>query len=544
LYQNAYAIAIGAQAGAINQLANSIAIGVQAGYSYQNAYSVAIGDLAGQLGQARESVAIGIAAGRSGQGSGCVAIGPYAGTTSQSALYATAIGWYAGNDRQGSSATAVGQSAGQTSQGACSVAIGFSAGFANQGSGAVAIGNSPGQNQGSSAVAIGTQAGVWQLANAIALGYNAGYTPGAGSQGVDSIAIGTYAGYGATVAQAAGAVAIGCQAGYDLQGGDSVAIGTLAGRSNQGSQAIAIGLGAGSFNQPNSSICIGFNSNTTTANSICISGQGAFSPVPAAAGLFVKPIRSAIVTGNVLSTNTYTSEITASFLYSNVSGNVAIGTTTTPYELNVVGNVYATRHIHVGDSTRWFTGASDGYLASFIDSTCINTKSAAIQIGSANANFKSFFLQAFSSTASSNAYFRISAYGGGGINIHGTATGTAFQDNNSTSWSITSDEKIKENIELANLDICYENIKRIPLKRYSYKECITGAGPDKMRLGWIAQEVQTFFPKAVMPMTKEGVGECLGLNVDQLNATLYGAVQKLIQKVEILEAKVKELSPQ
>jgi hypothetical protein len=62
-----------------------------------------------------------------------------------------------------------------------------------------------------------------------------------------------------------------------------------------------------------------------------------------------------------------------------------------------------------------------------------------------------------------------------------------------------------------------------------------------MRLGWIAQEVQPVFPKAVTAANKEGFGDCLSLNVDQLNASLYGAVQKLIQKVEILEAKVKEL---
>jgi hypothetical protein len=526
LYQNAYAIAIGTQAGDINQRANAIAIGVQAGYSYQNAYSVAIGDFAGQLGQAGESVAIGVAAGRSGQGSGCVAIGPYAGMSKQSDLYSTAIGWYAGNDRQGSSATAVGQSAGQTLQGACSVAVGFGAGFTNQGSGAVAIGNLPGQNQGSSAVAIGTQAGVWQLANAIALGYNAGYTPGAGSQGIDSIAIGTYAGYGATVAQAAGAVAIGYQAGYNVQGGDSVAIGTtagydsqtqfataigyiagttaqgfgataigagagntsqgssavalgdtaaltnqgasavsigdragltsqganaisigswsgsslqkfgavaigtLAGRSNQGSQAIAIGLGAGSLNQPNSSICIGFNSNTATSNSICITGTGAFSPVPANTGFYVKPIRSL-------------GQLTAqTVMYNNSTGELTYGTP-------------------------------------------------------------------------------------------------------------SSDVRLKSNIVLADLNICYDVIKSLELKRFRFGESVytDEQCPDRNKLGWIAQEVEEVLPKSILTVQHElangyVMNDCKLLEPSQIYASMFGAMKKLIQKVEILEAKVKELSPQ
>jgi hypothetical protein len=135
----------------------------------------------------------------------------------------------------------------------------------------------------------------------------------------------------------------------------------------------------------------------------------------------------------------------------------------------------------------------------------------------------------------------INSGGGAGITIYGN--GICYNGANSANWAVVSDENTKENIELANLDICYDNIKRIPLKRFSYKDGVTPKGSDKMRLGWIAQEVQPVFPKAVTPSYKKGFGDCLSLNVEQLNAALYGAVQKLIEKVEILEAKVKELSP-
>jgi hypothetical protein len=135
----------------------------------------------------------------------------------------------------------------------------------------------------------------------------------------------------------------------------------------------------------------------------------------------------------------------------------------------------------------------------------------------------------------------IRAFGAAGIAIYGS--GAAYQDNLNNYWNNFSDENIKENIERADLDICYDNVKSIPLNRFSYKNGIAPPGSDRMRLGWIAQEVQPVFPKAVTVGNKEGFGECLSLNVDQLNAALYGAVQKLIEKVEILEAKVKELSP-
>jgi hypothetical protein len=143
-------------------------------------------------------------------------------------------------------------------------------------------------------------------------------------------------------------------------------------------------------------------------------------------------------------------------------------------------------------------------------------------------------------------YCTLESYGygtgaGGGFTFYGN--GVCTKGDGTTTWVFSSDRNVKENIELANLDTCYDNIKNIPLKRFSYKDGVVTPGSDRMRLGWIAQEVQPVFPKAVVTIQAGSYGECLGLNVDQLNAALYGAVQKLIQKVEILEAKVKELSP-
>ena len=113
-------------------------------------------------------------------------------------------------------------------------------------------------------------------------------------------------------------------------------------------------------------------------------------------------------------------------------------------------------------------------------------------------------------------------------------------------WTITSDERIKENIELADLDICYNTVKNLPLKKYKWKYYDTNQAPDKNMLGWIAQDVQQHFPKAVNVSKfkiseTESIDDCLNLNSDQINKALYGAVQKMQTLIETQQAKILEL---
>ena len=107
-------------------------------------------------------------------------------------------------------------------------------------------------------------------------------------------------------------------------------------------------------------------------------------------------------------------------------------------------------------------------------------------------------------------------------------------------WTNTSDERIKRDIELADLNICYTNIKNIPLKRFRFKEGVytVEQNPDIYGLGFIAQDVQAVFPKAVTTKKMHGLEDCLDLDQGQLINTLYGCVQKLIQKMESLENEI------
>ena len=107
-------------------------------------------------------------------------------------------------------------------------------------------------------------------------------------------------------------------------------------------------------------------------------------------------------------------------------------------------------------------------------------------------------------------------------------------------WTVSSDERLKTNITLANLDICYNNIKNLPLKRFTWRDDIytTEQVADRSKLGWIAQDVELLLPKAVETLDMHGYSDCRSLNSDQIIACLYGAVQKLIGIVEDLQTRI------
>lgn len=137
------------------------------------------------------------------------------------------------------------------------------------------------------------------------------------------------------------------------------------------------------------------------------------------------------------------------------------------------------------------------------------------------------------------------------------STDSAAKPSTST-WTVSSDERLKENIEAADLDICYNAVKSIPLKRYKWKDEIYSAEQvaDRSKIGWIAQDVQAVFPKAVGQhkfvynqvkdeegniVSEDSIDDCLSLNSDQLYAALFGAVQKLMGEVESLQDRIAEL---
>jgi len=68
-----------------------------------------------------------------------------------------------------------------------------------------------------------------------------------------------------------------------------------------------------------------------------------------------------------------------------------------------------------------------------------------------------------------------------------------------TVWTNTSDERIKLDIVPADLDICYNVVKTLPLKYYKWNDEVypPNVTRDRHKIGWIAQDVEMVFPKAV-----------------------------------------------
>ena len=117
-----------------------------------------------------------------------------------------------------------------------------------------------------------------------------------------------------------------------------------------------------------------------------------------------------------------------------------------------------------------------------------------------------------------------------------------YNSTGSPLWSTVSDRRIKENIEKASYDKCYESIDKLELYRFSYIKELNNINKDLKQLGYIAQEVQGIFPKAVS--TQEfhnnnlSISDMLSIDVTQINYSLYGAVKKLIEMYNDIEKQI------
>jgi hypothetical protein len=108
-------------------------------------------------------------------------------------------------------------------------------------------------------------------------------------------------------------------------------------------------------------------------------------------------------------------------------------------------------------------------------------------------------------------------------------------------WTTTSDQRIKDDIRDADYDRCYNDIKAVQLRRFTWADNFfqTVEGYDKRVLGFVAQEVSTIVPKAVWIGDGYGFSNFHYLNIDQLNMSLYGAVKKTISDKEVMESTIK-----
>jgi hypothetical protein len=119
----------------------------------------------------------------------------------------------------------------------------------------------------------------------------------------------------------------------------------------------------------------------------------------------------------------------------------------------------------------------------------------------------------------------------------GLFQGDAYKPTGST-WNITSDERTKENITEAVLDWCYNDMKQLQLRKFTYKSsfCTFSQVENTPQLGFVAQEVERILPKAVMKGDGFGYSDFCTLSMDQVQMIQYGALQKTIFDTEAIES--------
>ncbi len=109
------------------------------------------------------------------------------------------------------------------------------------------------------------------------------------------------------------------------------------------------------------------------------------------------------------------------------------------------------------------------------------------------------------------------------------------------SWTSSSDQRVKANIELANLDLCTQVLRALPLKRFEWTSPIKDVVGDYRVLGWIAQDVKAYLPKSVVVTADYGFEDFHSLNADQIDKVAYGALQKAWEEIDALKARVAAL---
>jgi hypothetical protein len=114
------------------------------------------------------------------------------------------------------------------------------------------------------------------------------------------------------------------------------------------------------------------------------------------------------------------------------------------------------------------------------------------------------------------------------------------------SLNFASDPRVKEDIQDANLELCYETIRSVPLRKFKYIDsyCSTFQVRDTHRLGFLANELQEVFPKSVHAcdtVFPEFSTSLLTIDTAQIDMAHIGATKYLIQQVSSLEGELREI---
>ncbi len=214
---------------------------------------------------------------------------------------------------------------------------------------------------------------------------------------------------------------------------------------------------------------------------------------------------------------------------------------------------YKTQYNQVPFNAQWTYSATDtsvhhygnvGIGTTASDNTALTIKGDMNMIGNYYKNNVLLTEKWLSSSANTNNIYREKGFVGigtydvqYGIHVEGQiyASSGGITGDGSTTWSAPSDSRIKQNIVPASGKKCVENIRNINLYRFNYDSSFIDTD-DRNQLGFIAQEVQQYYPKAVkrnsvVLKNNNKIDGLLSVDVTQINYTLYGAVKKLTEDI-------------
>ena len=216
------------------------------------------------------------------------------------------------------------------------------------------------------------------------------------------------------------------------------------------------------------------------------------------------------------------------------NGYVGIGITNPGYPLTVNGEARASQF---STTTGYFYSSLSSSGTTFVGSA----PGTNIQIWSGSADTRIF------SSSGTPINFGVNSSGSSaGNNVGIGLTGPSYQLDlstdgarklTSTTWLTGSDQRIKTDIQSANLQMCYDTVKSIDLKyfKWNFPTESNVVPDDKHSLGFIAQEIQKVFPNAVSESNSYGYTDFLSLNTDQILKAMYGALKQTMADKEALE---------
>jgi hypothetical protein len=473
----------------------------------------------------------------------------------------TGVGWAALNGTTtGTNNTALGVSALQNNTTAGNnTAVGFEALKINTtGSFNVAIGSQvPGVSNaalfsnttGSNNVAVGNSALALNTtsSNNTAVGYQAGYSNVSSDLGGQHTFVGYQAGYLTTTGTNA---AFGSQALYsNTTGDDNTAIGSYRPlyANTTGTDNVAVGRQALSANTTGSfNTALGRSalfSNTTASNNTAVGYQAAYANTT---GTDIVAIGWSAAKANTTGLENTAVGAYSLFTSTTASNNTAVGRSA--LELNTTGATNtAIGHSALKANTTASNNTAVGYLAGFACTTNgANTLIGASCGTTITSGTNNTYLGGGATASGATVAQEIIICAGNGATGKGANTGfispnagAVYQGNNSATWSITSDARLKKNIvdNTTGLDA----ISQIQVRNFEYRTAnevidlpsqnaieITG-----VQLGAIAQELKEILPECVKT---ESTGV---MSVDTTNLTWYliNAVKELNAKITALENK-------